>query len=112
MKEKKIIEVIGKGKGHWPSFYMIAAVKDVLSEYGEKVDCREINIRDRKDKDRLIELSCALYGNEAVYQRQKLAPIPSMFIDGQLVFDTIPDRDELIKAIEIRLDGKGIHHED
>ena len=110
--KKKLVEVIGKGKGHWPSFYMLEAVNDVLPECAEKVDFREINIRDRKDKDRLIELSCALYGKDAVFQQHQLAPIPSLFIDGQLVFDNIPDRAELIKAIEIRLYGEGILHED
>ena len=100
-----LVEVIGKDKGHWPSFYMLEAVNDVLPECAEKIDFREINIRNRKDKDRLIELSCALFGKDAVYQQQRLAPIPSIFIDGQLVFDTIPDRDEMIKAIEVRHDG-------
>ena len=110
--EKKIIvEVICKDRGHWPSFYMFEAVKEVLPQYDEKVDCRELNIRGQEGKDRLIELSCALYGKEAVYQQQRLAPIPSIFINGQLVFDAIPDRDELIDAIDRRSGREGEYHE-
>ena len=112
MKEKITLEVIGKGKGHWPSFYMLEAVNDVLPECVEKCDFREINIRDRKDRDRLIELSCALYGKEAVYQQQRLAPIPSIFINGRLAFDIIPDREELTDAIECCLCTRGDHDED
>ena len=109
--KKKLVEVIGKGKGHWPSFYMLEAVNDVLPECAETVDFREINTRDPKDKDRLIELSCALYGKDAVYQKQRLAPIPSIFINGQLIFDSIPDRDELKDTIESRINWKGERHE-
>ena len=91
---------------------MQAAVKEVMGEYEEKVDFRVVNIRERDDKDRLLELSCALYGKNAVFQQQRLAPIPGMFIDGELVFDAIPDRDELTEAIESRLGVKGVRHED
>lgn len=91
---------------------MRAAVKEVLHEYTEKVNFRNVNLRERKGKERLLELSCALYGKDAVFQQQRLAPIPSMFIDGELVFDAIPDRDELTEAIESRLGVKGVRHED
>ena len=111
VEKKIIVEVICKDRGHWPSFYMFEAVKEVLPEYGDKVDCRAVNIREHEGKERLLELSCDLYGVDGVYRKQKLVPVPSIIIGGHLVFKTIPDRDELIDAIESRIQGRGERHE-
>lgn len=91
---------------------MQAAINDILPEYREAVNLRVVNIREGAGKERLLELSCALYGKGAVFGQQRLAPIPSLFVDGELVFDAIPDRDALTEAIESRLGGKGVRHED
>ena len=87
---------------------MQAAVQDVLPEYAERVDCRVVNIREPKGKHRLLELSCALYGVKTVDQLRRLAPVPGLFIDGRLIFDVIPDRDELKKAIDRSIRSEGI----
>jgi hypothetical protein len=106
-KEKPLIEVVCKDRGHWPSFYMQAAVADVLPDYCGQVDLRVVDLRSREGKHRLLALSCALYGQDVVYRQQRLAPVPGIFMDGQLIFDAIPDRDALIDAIERRLRAKG-----
>ena len=97
---KLVVEVICKDRGHWPSFYMQAAVQDVLPAYAERVDFRVVNIREAKGKDRLLELSCSLFGVKAVNQLKRLAPVPGIYIEGRLIFDAIPDRDELQSAID------------
>jgi hypothetical protein len=107
-ENKPLIEVICNDRGHWPSFYMQAAVQDVLPAYAERVDFRVVNIREPKGKHRLLELSCALYGIKTVNQLKRFAPVPSLFIDGRLVFDAIPDRDELKSAIDGSIRSGGI----
>jgi len=42
----------------------------------------------------------ALFGEEGVYKKMRLAPVPSLFIDGELAFDSIPLRFELEAALE------------
>ena len=105
---KPVVEVICKDRGHWPSFYMQAAVQEVLPAYAERVECRFVDIREAKGKHRLLELSCALYGKKAVYQLKRLAPVPGIYIEGRLIFDAIPDRDELKTALDRSLRSKGI----
>jgi hypothetical protein len=63
----------------------------------------------QKSKDhstRFLELSVAIFGEEAVKRGFKLAPIPSLFINGKLIFDVIPVRDDLECAIETFLEGR------
>ena len=95
-----LIETTYKGKACLPSVYMEAAVRDVLVQYGHKVAHRRIEIRSRHGKQRFLELSCSLFGDTGVYRHHRIAPIPGLFIDGELVFDAIPTRDELETAIE------------
>jgi len=47
-----------------------------------------------------------LFGESGVYKAHRLAPVPSLFIDGELVFDAIPPRFELEEAIEEALAKK------
>ena len=51
-------------------------------------------------KKRFLELSVSLFGKEGVYKKMRIAPIPSLFINGELFFDAIPPRHMLIEAIE------------
>ena len=51
-------------------------------------------------KERFLDLSVTLFGRDGVYKHARLAPVPSLFIDGELVFDGIPPRFELVEAIE------------
>lgn len=100
MRPPVLIETTYKGKSCLPSVYMEAAVRDVLPQYDHKVAYRRVEIRSRHGKQRFLELSCNLFGDAGVYQHHRIAPIPGLFIDGELAFDTIPPRDELETAIE------------
>jgi hypothetical protein len=56
---------------------------------------------------RFYDLSVSLYGEEELKKRLRCAPIPSLFIDGELIFDVIPMRDDLVNAIELALEKRG-----
>ncbi|MBC2745106.1 MAG: hypothetical protein HGJ93_19300 [Desulfosarcina sp.] len=60
----------------------------------------KVDILSARGKKRFLDLSCSLFGEAGVFKYHRLAPIPSLFIDGELYFDAIPSRDELEAAIE------------
>ena len=49
-----------------------------------------------------------VFGEEGVQKHFRLAPVPSLFIDGELFFDAIPPKFELEAAIEEVLLEKGL----
>jgi hypothetical protein len=102
------LEIVYEGHQCPASHYMAQAVEEVLPLF-EEGTIRVTRIDYKKHKtcaDRLIELSIALYGEDALRKQMRTAPIPSIFIDGRLVFDVIPQKDELIEAIERSLERK------
>jgi hypothetical protein len=95
-----LIEVMYKADYCLPCLYMDAAVREILPKYAERVDYRRVDFLKGNGKRRFLELSCALFGEAGVYKAHRLAPVPSLFIDGELVFDAIPPQFELEEAIE------------
>ncbi len=102
--EKLLIEVMYKADYCLPCYYMDEAVRELLPQYGEKIDYRRVHFMTREGAKRFLELSKSLYGDEGVLKHMRLAPVPSLFIQGELVFDMIPTRDELEEAIEEALE--------
>ena len=100
MKNTIHIEATVKGKSCLSCVYMEEAVYDVLPKYGDRVTYGKVDVFSTEGKQRFLDLSCALFGESGVYRYHRLAPIPSLFIDGELYFDAIPTRDELEAAIE------------
>jgi hypothetical protein len=99
-----LLEVMYKAQYCLPCVYMDEAVRQVLPAFSGRVEYVLVNISaSREHKKRFTELSIALHGKEKVYSMEQLAPIPSLFINGELVFDCIPPRDELEEAIETAL---------
>lgn len=95
------VEIIYQGSQCPASFYMAKAVEEVLPLYGGRVRFTKVEYQKNKDHSkRFLELSVSLFGEEAVYKGLKLAPIPSLFINGKLVFDVIPIREDLEGAID------------
>ena len=78
---------------------MDAAVTQVLASAPEGIDYRRVNLRTPAGKARFLELCVALYGHNKVHRHLKLAPVPAIFINGRLEFNTIPDERELRGAI-------------
>ena len=103
MNHNILIETTFKGKSCLSCVYMEEAVWDVLPKYGGRVTYGKVDIFSDGGKERFLELSCALFGEAGVFKHHRLAPIPSLFIEGELIFDAIPDRDELEAAIEEHL---------
>lgn len=98
------LEIIYMGHQSPSCFYMAEAVEVIRPNYGNAVRVTRVEfMRSRVHACRLYELSVHLYGEEAVRKKKKVAPIPSLFIDGELIFDCIPPQDELVKAINFHL---------
>lgn len=83
-----------------PCLYMDQTVREVLTKYADVIEYRRVDFLRGDGKKRFLELSCSLYGEEMVNNHCRLAPVPSLFIDGELVFDAIPPIFELEDAIE------------
>ena len=97
---KIVIEVMYKADYCLPCYYMDEAFREVLPQYDGQIEYRRVDFMKGEGKKRFLELSCSLFGEEGVYKHIRLAPVPSLFIDGELVFDGIPPRFELEEAIE------------
>ena len=100
-KPKKIlIEVIYKADYCLPCLYMDEAVREVVPKYIDHVEYQRVEFMVGAGKKRFLELSSALFGEEGVHKHFRLAPVPSLFINGELFFDAIPPKFELEDAIE------------
>ena len=98
--EKMIIEVMYKADYCLLCYYMDEAVRDILPDYAEHVEYRRVDFLKGEGKKRFLELSVSLFGEDGVYKKMRIAPIPSLFIDGELFFDAIPPRYMLEEAIK------------
>lgn len=102
------LEIIYRGHQCPSCFYMAEAVEAVRNSYGDAIRVTLVEfMRSRTHACRLYDLSVSLYGEEAVRKKNKVAPIPSLFINGELVFDQIPPQYELINAIDFSLLNAG-----
>jgi hypothetical protein len=97
---KVLIEVMYKAEYCLLCFYMDEMVSEVVPQYAEKVEYRRVDFLREPGKKRFLELSYSLFGKEGVHRHCRLAPVPSIFINGELCFDMIPPRFELEEAIE------------
>ena len=95
-----LIEVMYKADYCLPCFYMDQTVQQVLPKYGPAVEYHRVDFLRGEGKKRFLELSCQLYGEEIFKKHCRVAPVPSLFIDGELFFDAIPPVFELEEAIE------------
>ena len=98
--KKIVIEVLYKADYCLPCLYMDTAVREVLPQYKDRVEYRRVNIMAGKGKERYLQFSYDLFGEEAVRTFVRIAPVPSLLINGELFFDQIPPRFELVDAIE------------
>lgn len=101
-----LIEVMYKADYCLPCFYMDETVREVLPKYVGQVEYHRVEFMKGEGKKRFLELSCSLFGEENVRKHFRVAPIPSLFIDGELVFDAIPPTFELEEAIDEALHKK------
>jgi hypothetical protein len=103
-KAKIIIEVMYKADYCLPCFYMDEMVRAVLPKYDDRVEDRRVDFMTGGGKERFLELSRYLFGEEGVHKHCRLAPVPSLWINGELFFDAIPPEFELEGALDEVLD--------
>ena len=103
--KKMVIEVMYKADYCLLCYYMDEAVRDILPDYAEHVEYRRVDFLKGEGKKRFLELSVSLFGEDGVYTKMRIAPIPSLFINGELFFDAIPPRYMLEEAIAEVLAG-------
>jgi thiol-disulfide isomerase/thioredoxin len=103
---KILIEVMYKADYCLPCFYMDQTVLEVLAKYADSIEYQRVDFLRGEGKKRFLELSYSLYGEEIVNKHCRVAPVPSLFIDGELVFDAIPPIFELEDAIEEAIQQK------
>ena len=99
-EDKILIEVMYKAVYCLPCFYMDEMVREVLPSYADRVAYLRVDILKGEGKKRFLELSYTLFGKEGVHKNLRLAPVPSLWINGELFFDAIPPQFELEEAIE------------
>ena len=95
-----------------PCYYMDETVLETIPKYAPYVEYQRVDFMKSKGKKRFLELSCSLFGEEGVYKKFRIAPVPSLFINGELVFDAIPPAFELEDAIEEALAEKGLQQKE
>lgn len=98
--KKILIEVMYKADYCLPCLYMDETVRKVVPKYGQYVDYQRVEFMKGSGKKRFLELSNSLFGEQGVQKHLRLAPVPSLFINGELFFDAIPPQFELEEAIE------------
>ena len=98
-KDQIVIEVMFKTDNCLICKYMDQAVREVLPACAPYVQYRRVDILQDEGKKRFLELSVSLFGVEGVFKKLRIAPIPSLFIDGELYFDTIPPRPMLEETL-------------
>lgn len=98
--EKILLEVMYKADYCLPCLYMDEAVCEVIPKYAKYVEYHRVEFMKGDGKKRFLELSRSLFGEEGVYRHHRIAPVPSLFINGELFFDAIPPKFELEEAIE------------
>ena len=98
--KKMVVEVMYKKIDCLICHYMDEAIREVMPDYADYVEYRRVDILKGEGKKRFLDLSVALFGEEGVYKQLRIAPIPSMFINGELFFDAIPPRPMLEEALE------------
>ena len=99
-EKKMVVEVMFKAEYCLICLYMDEAVREILPEYQDCVEYRRVDILKGEGKKRFLDLSISLFGEEGVFKKLRIAPIPSLFINGELFFDAIPPRPLLEEAIE------------
>jgi len=101
-----LMEVVYSGDHNLSCFYMAEVAKVVASSFKKEVRLQIVYIMKKEGGQRYYDLSVSLYGEEEVRKGLRLAPVPSMFIDGRLVFDRIPMVEELEEAVAGMIRGK------
>jgi hypothetical protein len=100
------LEVLYSGDHNLSCFYMVEAVKVVAPSFPDALRWEIVHIYKKEGARRFYELSVSLFGEENVKKGRCFAPVPAIFVDGQLVFDRIPLLEELEEKIRMLIRKK------
>ena len=79
------IEIIHQGDHCASCQYMADAVEEVIPKYNDSIRFTKVEYtKSKAHARRFYDLSVSLYGEEELKKRMRCAPIPSLFIDGEL----------------------------
>jgi hypothetical protein len=85
------VEVIYEGDHCIPCVYMAEVVEEAAGRFGARVRWEKVVLKRRAGAQRYAALSM---------KAGKVAPIPSIFVNERLVFDSIPPVEELEEYLE------------
>jgi thiol-disulfide isomerase/thioredoxin len=85
------LELIHEGEHCIPCVYMALVVAEVAPDYGNAVSWKKVIITQKEGALRFDELAQKL---------GRLPPVPSIFIDSELVFDTTPGPEILREVLD------------
>jgi len=103
-ERKLLIEVMYKADYCLPCLFMDQTVHEILPQYSDRVTYRRVEFMKESGRERFLDLSRSLYGDDAVMKHCRVAPVPSLFIEGEMVFDAIPPLFELEAAVREALE--------
>jgi len=103
------LELIYAGDHNLSCYYAAKVVEAVVPFFPNLLEWEKVYIRQKEGARRFYELSVSLFGEDNVRKYHYHAPIPSIFINGELVCDRIPSVEELKDIIEwvLRRAGDG-----
>lgn len=88
---KALIEIVARQKGCMLCDLAVAVLEEIAPEFDTgALEWRVVDVSSREGVIRQAELA-------AICKRQP--PVPSIVINGQIAFDTIPNPDELSRAV-------------
>ncbi len=93
--EPILLEITYEGDHCIPCVYMVKVVEAVAPEYGDALDWRKVVLTRREGALRFDALSKRL---------GRLAPVPAIFINGDLAFDATPGEDQLRRVLDRYID--------
>lgn len=85
------VEVIYEGDHCIPCVYMAEVVEEAAAKFGGRVRWEKVVLKRRPGAQRYAALSM---------KAGRVAPIPSIFVNEKLVFDSIPPVEELEEYLE------------
>jgi len=93
------VEVLYSGDHNLSCFYMAEVVKVVASSFKNDIKWEIVYVFKEDGARRYYNLSVGLYGEDNVRKKRQLAPVPSIIIDGRLVFESIPLVEDMEGAV-------------
>jgi len=83
---KITIAVVYKADYCLPCPYMDETVREILPEYNGYIDYQRIDFMQSPGRERFLEISCELFGEEAVWNKCRSKPVQSILYQWQSCF--------------------------